>query len=330
MNLSVIIVLHNSLETIAECVRSIPAEAEVVLVDNESTDGCLDFATSIRPDAVPIRSLNVGFGAGCNIGVRASRGSVVMFLNPDAVLVDDAAEVLSAVVAENPNRVVGPEIRDPSGRVLYVCRKRPRVLPAVAEVVPELRRLFPRATTWDLPPTDPVYEHGGHVSYVQGACLVMSRALFDRVGGFDEEFFLYAEETDLCLRAEAMGGETLYWPQAAIRHYWGHSTSQTSGLEAYELARSTVLLYEKHLPPREARPLGVALLLTAFVRLVLAKIKHSIRIAATRGQGSNASKVRPSWGPTTSGYRDGVARRPSRNSPRARASGRDAQSGSSG
>jgi len=274
--ISVVIVLHNSADTILESVASVAAEAELILVDNASSDDGVQRALSVRPDAVVIRSENRGFGAGCNLGVSHSSGDVLIFLNPDAVLHPGALEIIAERTAQSPPPIVGPELQAADGTVLHAVRRARTPLSDVALGMPVVSRFLPTSMSRDLPDQDPIYSQGGEVSYVQGACFAVEKALFERLGGFDERFFLYFEEEDLCLRAKQLGSPTIYEPDAKVMHLWGTSIGKVSGLAGYHVGRSRVIFYRKWFAAPTAVASGVGVLLGAGLTLSQLKLRVMI------------------------------------------------------
>ena len=269
--------LHNSADTILESVASVAAEAELILVDNASSDDGVQRALSVRPDAVVIRSENRGFGAGCNLGARQSSGEVLVFLNPDAVLRPGALEILAERTAQSPPPIVGPELQAADGSVLHAVRRARTPLADVALGMPVVSRFLPASVSRDLPSEHPIYARGGDVSYVQGACIAVDKALFDRLGGFDERFFLYFEEEDLCLRAKQLGSPTIYDPDAKVMHLWGTSIGKVSGLAGYHIGRSRLIFYSKWFTAPAAVAGGVGVLLGVCLKLLQLKIRLMIR-----------------------------------------------------
>lgn len=243
---SVVMVLHNSADHIDACIKALPDHIELIIVDNDSSDGGAEIVRARRPEAM-ILSLgaNRGFGAGCNAGARSARGEVLVFLNPDTVVEDRCLETLVERLRRTPSGVVGPALLDSDGAPRYVCRRRSRPFHEILELLPLWQRWMPRSWRRDIPAESQLYVAGGAVDYLQGACLAMRRDTFIRIGGFDERFFLYSEEEDLCDRVWEMGGECVYEPRAAVRHVWGASTRKVPFLQAHQLYRSRALLYRK-------------------------------------------------------------------------------------
>jgi GT2 family glycosyltransferase len=244
--LSVVVVLHNSSETLADCLASIPREAEAVVVDNASTDDGAALAERLLPTAAVIRSeRNLGFGGGCNLGLREATGDVVVFLNPDAVLTEEAVERLVGALDEDGVGMVGPAIITPAGAVEHTCRRWTSAWHALLEHLPFANRWSPTRFRRDLPPESPVYRLGGRVAYVQGACMALRADTLRAIGGFDEDFFLYGEEESIALRLLPLRKSCVYVPQAQAVHVGGTSTRHIGTRQSFHLWRSNVLLMRK-------------------------------------------------------------------------------------
>jgi len=243
---SVVTVLHNSADDLAACLDAVPAEMELVVVDNGSSDGGAEIARAARPDAKVILSAeNRGFGAGCNRGAREGAGEVMIFLNPDTRALPGALERLAAAAAAEPDSIFGPALQDARGRPRVNARRRSHVWHEVAELLPAARRWRPAGLSRDRPAGHRVYSDGGSVDYLQGACLAVARRTLEAVGGFDETFFIYSEEEDLCERIARRGGRCVYDPLACVRHIGETSSSKTGDFATFHLYRSRVMLYRK-------------------------------------------------------------------------------------
>lgn len=246
MAASVITVTHNSGDVIEGMLRSLPADVEAIVVDNASSDGSAEIAHAARPDAVVIRlPNNRGFGHGCNVGAGVASRDALVFLNPDGRAIGDAVAVLSAHVSENSGCIFGPAFRHADGRPRHDVRRRSQPHHEALELLPSAKRWTPERLRRDLPSGDPRYIHGGEVDYLQGACLAIDAQLFHRIGGFDEDFFLYSEEETLCDAVRAAGGRCIYLPGAVIEHIGGTSTERVSEFAVHHFYRSRAIFYRK-------------------------------------------------------------------------------------
>lgn len=229
--LSVVIVSFNSADTLDACVRSIPGDAQVVLVDQRPGDGSVEVVLDARPDATVVHAGgNRGFGAGCNLGAANASGDVLAFLNPDASFVSDAARLLAGV-ARRERALVGPALLDQSGQVITRARQWSTAWTDFLDLMLP-KRAIPRMWWRDIPGEARVYSEGGRVPYVQGACMVVPAAEFWAVGGFDETFFLYCEEEALAERLLTRGVVSLLEPRAVVQH---HGAASTSGVREFSV-----------------------------------------------------------------------------------------------
>jgi N-acetylglucosaminyl-diphospho-decaprenol L-rhamnosyltransferase len=241
-----VIVSYNSADTLRDCVQSLLATpgVAVTVVDNASPDDSLGVIADL-----PVRTIqsgrNGGFGFGCNIGLRAGSAPLVLFLNPDARLDEGALDSMeSALVADPGVGLLAPRLVDGDGALMASQRHFPRAATAWSHAL-FLHRLFPRAR-W----ADEVirrweeYERPNEPDWVSGACMLARRSVLEAIGGFDERFFLYCEDTDLCARIRGAGHRIRYDPSASAHHVGGHSAPR-SGLYSV-LADSRVRYARKH------------------------------------------------------------------------------------
>ncbi|MDQ6605589.1 MAG: glycosyltransferase family 2 protein [Actinomycetota bacterium] len=244
--LSAVIVLYNSAAVIAECVASIPAGVEVVIVDNASGDDGAARALAARPDALLVPSeRNLGFGGGCNLGWKRATGTYVAFINPDVRIRPNALELLVARLEREPHGMAGPAMLEQSGAPRR-CNRRPTALADFAQLLPAAGRWGPAfGLDGKLKPDDPIHRLGGVVARLEGACLLVRRSDLAAIGGFDEDLFLYGEEDSLALALAALGGRAIYVPEAQVEHAGAHSTTGIGATATVHYYRSRVLIYRK-------------------------------------------------------------------------------------
>jgi N-acetylglucosaminyl-diphospho-decaprenol L-rhamnosyltransferase len=244
--LSAVIVLYNSAEVISDCVASIPAGVEVVIVDNASFDDGAARALAARADAVLVPSQrNLGFGGGCNLGWKRATGTYIAFVNPDVRIRPGALELLVARLEQEPHGMAGPAMLEESGAPRR-CNRGPSALVDFVGLLPASGR-WAQSLGLDgkLKAGDPIHRDGGVVARLEGACLLVRRSDLVTIGGFDEDLFLYGEEDSLALRLAALGGRAIYVPQAQVEHAGAHSTTLIGETATLHFYRSRVLLYRK-------------------------------------------------------------------------------------
>ena len=221
--ISVVVVNWNAGRALEPCLASLDAGAaggaEVVLVDNASTDDSTTSAIRGRPWVRVVPSAtNVGFARGANAGAAASAGDVLVFLNPDAVVEPGAVERLCGAFAPDPRAgVAGGGLRDEDGSWQ----------PAAARFG-VLAHLLGDTTLGRIRDRRRADVHV--VDWVYGTFVAVRRAVFDALGGFDGSYFLYGEDLDLCHRAHALGWRTLHVPPARATHARNVSATTRFGL----------------------------------------------------------------------------------------------------
>jgi N-acetylglucosaminyl-diphospho-decaprenol L-rhamnosyltransferase len=247
-----VVVSYNNRDTIRACVEPLlrtPGVA-VTVVDNASPDASLEAIAELPLRAVQSRR-NAGFGAGCNLGVACGCAPLVLLLNPDAEMQADALErMVAALEAEPDVALVGPRLLAEDGSLVHSMRRYQRSVSTWAQAF-YLHRILPRvAWASEIDSRPEVYEGPAYPEWVSGACMLVRREAFESVGGFDDRFFLYCEDQDLCRRLRADGGRVRYEPSAVVSHRGGHSAPRPS-LYAV-LARSRISYARKHGGPLSA------------------------------------------------------------------------------
>ena len=227
-------------------------EWEAVVIDNASSDGSASFAEAFAPRVRLIRNpSNVGFGRAVNQGVAASRAPVVLIMNPDCRVNRGAVATLRAQLdAHEGCAVVGPRVLDPDGAVQGSARGDPNMLTGVFGRTGRLREWFPL-----LPAarrnvvSDAAIGNGAPsvvVDWISGACMLVRRSAFEAVGGFDEGYFMYWEDADLCRRLRARGHHVRYVPGATAVHRVGHSSQSVRAASIRAFHDSAYRYYATH------------------------------------------------------------------------------------
>jgi GT2 family glycosyltransferase len=247
-HLLAVVVTYNSEAVIGGLLDSLPAAMggvahTVVVVDNGSSDGTVKLVQD-RPGIRLVRSENVGYSGGLNRGVREAGGGAtsVLILNPDLRLAPGAVPAMLAALQQPGVGIVAPKVFGEDGELHRSLRREPSLLrntglaftgrPALSEYV-----------------SDPAeYERGHVVDWALGAVLLMARDCYDALGGWDESYFLYSEETDFCLRARELGWRTWYEPAAQATHIGGGS-GQSGYTHAMQIVNRVRLYRRRHSAP---------------------------------------------------------------------------------
>lgn len=266
MLISTLIISYNTREKTLACLESVCAwtretDCEVIVLDNASTDDSAEAVAERFPDVKLIASeSNHGFARGNNIAAEQATGKYLLLLNPDTVVLDGAIDRLVAFAeADGGGNIYG-------GRTLFSdgslnptsCWRRPSLWSLLC-VALGLNQVFPKSEVFnrDWMPSygrDEVKE----VDIISGCFLLIGRDNWERLGGFDERFFMYGEEFDLCLRAARLGMKCKVCPEATIIHHGGAS-ERTRADKTVKLFQTKVLLMREHWS-RPAAWLGVGLL----------------------------------------------------------------------
>jgi GT2 family glycosyltransferase len=238
--------LAMALQSIADDMAAQPWEA--VVVDNASSDGSAGEVAAFAPHARLVQNRqNVGFARGVNQGLAATAASTVLIMNPDCRLEQGAFGVLNGELQRDEGvALVGPRILNPDGSVQGSARGDPDMLTGLFGRSTALRRALPNLA---VSKRNVVADAGGgstDVDWVSGACMLARRSALEQVRGFDERYFLYWEDADLCRRLRGEGYRIRYVPTATAVHRVGHSSRvvRSSAIRAFH--ESAYLYYSTH------------------------------------------------------------------------------------
>jgi GT2 family glycosyltransferase len=249
--LSIVIVSYSAWADLERCLQSLeaapPAETEVIVVDNASTDDSpyhLRRRTDVRLIELPD---NRGFAAACNVGIRASRSDLILLLNSDTIVPAGAIDRLRTVLASNPTvAVVGPRLVDGAGRAELSFGA---MMSPFAEIRQQrIMRALGRGDLEARTRVEAMTRREQLTDWVSGACLLVRRTAAEEVGLLDERFFLYAEDVDFCAAIRAKGWQVLFTPAAEIVHIRGRSGSSDPAATRDAYRRSHLAFYQKHHP----------------------------------------------------------------------------------
>ena len=306
IDLSIIVVSFNTLKMTLECLRSIYAETldtkfEVIVVDNNSLDGSADV---IRSEFSEVKLIalkeNIGFARANNLAVDQAHGRKILLLNPDTVVIARAIDHLIAFANETPaHQLWGGRTLNSDGSLNASSCWRRMSLWNLACFTFGLCRLAPNSPFFNSE------SYGGwdrntvrHVDIVTGCFLMIDRILWEKLRGFDPDFFMYAEDADLCHRARRAGARPAITPTAAIIHH-GSKSEASEVAKRTKLFRGKITLMKRHWSPLAQRLGRTLFLLVPLLRWpayrLLARITGEPRFDAISNDWRTIWRGRRQW-----------------------------------
>jgi hypothetical protein len=254
VDLSCIIVNYNSSEPLKDCLESIyetiqEIECEVIVIDNSEDDPGLQILKESYPKAQFIfNPSNVGFSKANNQAAKIARGDFLIFLNPDTILSNQAIHSMHGYFCSHPQiGALGPKVLNPDGSLQYSCRRYPTVWTGLFNRYSLLSRLFPENHfTSRYLMLDFDHNETRQVDWLSGCCLMVSKNTFEEVDGFDENYFLFNEDVDLCRMINQTGKEVIYFPYANIIHRVSTSNSKASTKVIVQRHLGMMHYFKKH------------------------------------------------------------------------------------
>jgi GT2 family glycosyltransferase len=257
---SVVIVSWNVRDLLVQCVKSVQEQVrsgtpsiEIIVVDNDSSDGSIAAAAELGARVVSAGE-NLGYGRANNLGFAAARGRYVLVLNPDTVACAGSIDTLYRFAeSHSAAGIVAPRLLNPDGTVQRSAFRFPTLIMAALDLFPAPSWLPGRVRSWldnsrfnGRYPDEPVRRRPFRCDHPLGAAMLLRCDAIERCGTFDPGIFMYSEEIDLATRFRKGGFSCWQVPTAQVVHLGGQSTSQMPGKMFVELWRSRLYLYRKH------------------------------------------------------------------------------------
>lgn len=252
--LSIIIVNWNTKDHLENCLKSIYENTknitfEIIVVDNASSDGSVEMVRSKFPYVTLIENKeNLGFGAANNQGIKTSKGKYILILNPDTVILPGCLDRLMGFLGQYSDvGAVGPKILNPDKTIQITCaRNFPTLLTEFFWLTTLVRR-FPKnrvigyylMSYWD-------HDDRREVNCLSGACMMVRKDVLEKLELFDEDYFMYGEDVDLCYRIKKASWQIWYLSEAQIIHYGGASSKKISESAAIYDRKAIQLFFRKH------------------------------------------------------------------------------------
>ena len=254
MNLSCIIVNYNSSSPLQNCLESIyktihGLDFEVIVVDNSENDsGMQAVMASFSQVQYILNYCNVGFSKANNQATKIAQGDDLIFINPDTILTDQAINSMQSYFCSNSEAgALGPKVLNPDGSLQYSCRRYPTLWTGLFNRYSILSRLFPqnRFTSQYLM-LDFDHKKILPVDWLSGCCLMVRKKVFEEIGGFDENYFLFNEDVDLCRMINETGKKVIYFPEAIANHQVSTSNNMKSAKVIAKRHLGMMHYFKKH------------------------------------------------------------------------------------
>lgn len=247
LDLSIIIVNWNSVEYLDKCIASVLKSLsgiayEIVVIDGGSFDGCKQMLLEFYPQVRFIQcDDNLGFAKLNNKAYQIAQGRYLFFLNPDTEIVEKAVNILFDQLENLPEAgAVGSRLLNGDRSVQTSCiQSFPTIMNQFLDAE-MLRLLWPQAHLWGNGILFSGVKEPQQIDVISGACIMVKRDVFEQVGLFSEDYFMYAEDLDLCYKIKALGYENYYIPLAEVIHYGGGSTKKTTSIFSTVMMRESI------------------------------------------------------------------------------------------
>jgi len=286
VDLSICLVTLNALGYLEPLLASIKKfntglNYELIIVDNASTDGTADWIEKNCPEASLIRNQsNLGYTRGNNQAMALAKGKFLLLLNPDTLLTEDCFEPQIAYLRENPEAgITIPKVLNADGSFQQQSRRGDARPVEVFGYFLKLGKLFPKSKALNGYLQSWLSEDKiAEVKAVSGSCMFIRREVYEKIGGLDEQFFAYQEDSDYCLRARQAGWKVMYVPLSSIIHYAGEGGSKTHPYHSiFQWHRSYYLYYRKHFAKEHFFLFNWFYYLVMLAKLLLAWLKRFLK-----------------------------------------------------
>lgn len=308
MKLSILIVTYNSSDVIGACLDSLRenppgCEHETIVVDNCSADRTAEIIARYYPEVTfACSERNLGFAGGNNLAASQARGELLFLLNPDTVVLPGAIDALVAAMDDPSVWVCGARLLDESGESTWSYGDLPTLRWFFTHLEP-LEQLGVEVSADVELGCRPSAEDASHdVGYVSGAALMTRAEVWRRIGGLDERFFVYFEETDYCFHVNRLGGRVSYVSEAQIIHLVGTSFGDSAREQRSRYVEGALVFARKNYGPAIAVVLRTwmgAIRILARLRSALLRFVWFAKGTARRAQRAMAYRIRHPRGPRT-------------------------------
>lgn len=225
MELSIIILNYKMKGLVKNCIKSVFESElnipfEIIVVDNNSNDSIEEMLKEKFPEVKLIKSeKNLGMGAGNNLGIKEAKGKYILILNPDIfVFTDSIKKIIEKIKADKKIGLVSPKLLNPDKTLQYTCYRWHNLSTPIFRRTPLGNFSFAQKELDRFLMADWTHDEEKEVDWIQGSCLLIPKDVIDQVGAFDDRFFMYFEDTDLCRRISQAGYKIVYYPESEVIH----------------------------------------------------------------------------------------------------------------
>jgi GT2 family glycosyltransferase len=287
MKVSVIIVNYNVKYFLEVCLHSVlrateGIASEVIVVDNNSTDGSCAFVRERFPEVILIENKdNKGFSKANNQGVEIAKGEYILFLNPDTVMPEDFFSRTLGYMDEHPQAgALGPRLIDGKGQFAPDSKKSFPTLSVAIFKTTGINKIFSKSPYFNKYYAVHIKEHEtAAVEVLSGCCMLLRRKAIDEAGGaFDEDYFMYCEDVDLSYRIQKSGYQNIYYPEASLIHYKGESTRKATLSYVRIFNEALATFVKKHYDSRKAKLFILFINIGIVLRAVLSAAKNILKV----------------------------------------------------
>lgn len=294
IELSIIVLSYNTSSLTQQTITSIITSLlnsnikyEIIVLDNASKDGSpkmlLELSKNNPSVKLILQTKNLGFSKGNNLAVQKSKGKILLFLNSDIIVTGEAIPKLYKFYIDHQK-----DIHFVGGK-LFNIDKTPQPSCGPFYSLPVVfGALFLKGDYWGLTRQSPTFSK--HVDWVSGACIIVSKEIFLKVGGFDENIFMYMEEIDLLYRARDIGYKTYFFAEAEFIHL-GSASSQGKTFPIIQVFKGFVYFYKKHHSVFTINALFIMLQLKSLIGILLGKLTKNNYLTETYAEAFKITKV---------------------------------------
>lgn len=286
MELSIIILNYKTKDLTTFCINSIVEQYkkeldenkfEIIIVDNNSEDGSFEALSKLIPEVKNLKVIkakeNLGFGKGCNLGASKAKGEFLLFLNSDTEIKDQGFIKMINFFSKNKNiGILGGKLKNPNGTSQLSCGKFYSLFNLFLVLLGFNKLLNLRESPNSIKKVD----------WVSGACLMIRKEIFNKVNGFEKDFFMYIEDMELCFRVKKKGFLTYFYPNIMFFHKELGSSNKTFAI--VNIYKGILIFYKKHKSKSEYLSAQFMLKAKALMLVVLGKIVNNKYLQDTYSQ----------------------------------------------